>query len=114
LAIVSLFHDLCKCDCYKLTTRNQKNEATGQWEKVPVYQFEEKFHFGGHGEKSVYLLMRHGMMLTEEEAAAINTHMGFSGAAGIQASAISDVYNSNLLAWMLHVADEAATYIDKV
>ena len=110
LAIVALFHDLCKVGCYKVSTRNVKNDQTGQWEKVPFYKFEEDFPFGGHGSKSVYLV-QHFMMLVPEEAAAINSHMGpwdrqDYGKPG-------DVYEHNRLAWLLHVADEAATYIDK-
>ena len=51
------------------------------------------------------------MKLSRDEAAAINAHMGFAGVQNV--GAVSDVYDKNLLAWMLHVADEAATYIDK-
>lgn len=109
LAIVALFHDLCKIGCYKPDTRNVKNEYD-QWEKVPCFKWEEQFHYGGHGDKSVFLVMEH-MALTREEASAINTHMGFAGVSNV--GTVSDVYNDNLLAWMLHVADEAATYIDK-
>ena len=35
IVIVSLLHDICKTYFYKTTTRNVKNEQTGQWEKVP-------------------------------------------------------------------------------
>ena len=35
-AICGLLHDLCKANFYKVSTRNVKNDATGQWEKVPV------------------------------------------------------------------------------
>lgn len=110
LAIASLFHDLCKIECYATEMRNTKNEY-GKWVQVPFYKFEEQFSYGGHGDKSVFLIMEH-MKLTRDEASAINTHMGFSGLTNI--GPVSDVYNKNLLAWMLHVADEAATYIDKI
>lgn len=110
LALVSLFHDICKVGCYKIDYRNQKNEQ-GQWEKVPYFKWDEQYHFGGHGEKSVYLIMHHHVDLSEEEAAAVKSHMGFSNEPNI--SVISSVYEDNTLAWMLHVADEAATYIDK-
>lgn len=56
-AIVALLHDLCKANFYKVSTRNVKNEATGQWEKVPFYQIEDLFPYG-HGEKSVFLIER--------------------------------------------------------
>ena len=35
MAICGLLHDLCKANYYKTGSRNVKNEATGQWEKVP-------------------------------------------------------------------------------
>lgn len=110
VAIVALFHDLCKVGCYKTSSRNVKNERTGQWEKVPFYKFEEDFPFGGHGSKSVYLV-QHFMQLEPYEASAINCHMGpwdrqDYGKPG-------EVFHHNRLAWLLHVADEAATYIDK-
>lgn len=37
LTLVALFHDVCKANCYKTSTRNVKNEQTGQWEKVPFF-----------------------------------------------------------------------------
>ena len=55
VAIVALLHDLCKIGCYKAGTRNVKNDATGQWEKVPTFFFEDKLPYG-HGEKSVYII----------------------------------------------------------
>lgn len=109
-AIAAMFHDLCKVNYYKVSSRNVKNEQTGQWEKVPFYKVEEDFPFGGHGSKSVYLV-QHFMKLEPDEAAAINCHMGpwdrqDYGKPG-------EVFEHNRLAWLLHVADEAATYIDK-
>lgn len=110
LAIVALFHDVCKIGCYKTEMRNVKNEM-GQWEKVPFFKFEEDFSYGGHGSKSVFLIMQH-MVLTAEEATAINCHMGFADTQNN--TAISNAYDKSLLAWMLHVADEAATFISKM
>ena len=110
MAIAGLFHDLCKVDFYTVSTRNVKNERTGQWEKVPFYKTDEKYRFGGHGSKSVYLVMNF-INLKPDEAAAINCHMGpwdrqDYGKPG-------EVFSENTLAWLLHVADEAATYINK-
>ena len=68
-AICALLHDLCKANFYKKGTRNVKNEATGQWEKVPSYSVEDMFPYG-HGEKSVFLIERF-MKLKVEEAVAI-------------------------------------------
>ena len=110
MALVALCHDLCKIGYYKVSTRNVKNEATGVWEKKPFYKVEEDFPFGGHGSKSVFLL-QYFVKLTPEEAAAINSHMG-AWAKSDYANP-SAVYDDSMLAWLLHVADEAATYVDK-
>lgn len=76
IAIASLFHDLCKCNFYKQTFRNVKNETTGKWEKVPAYDIDDQFPLG-HGEKSMFIVMKF-MKLTDEETMAIRWHMGFS------------------------------------
>lgn len=107
IAIVALFHDLCKVDFYVESTRNVKDEKTGLWHKVPFYKKQEVNPFGGHGSKSLFLVMRF-MPLADIEAAAINCHMGpwdrqDYGNPG-------EVYEKNELAWLLHVADERATY----
>ena len=73
-AICGLLHDLCKANFYKVSTRNVKNDATGQWEKVPFYQVADQLPYG-HGEKSVYLI-EHFMRLKTAEAIAIRWHMG--------------------------------------
>ena len=77
IAIVGLFHDICKVDFYKETFRNKKNEATGVWEREISYNIEDSLPYG-HGEKSVYMLSGF-IRLDREEAFAIRYHMGFSG-----------------------------------
>lgn len=109
LAIVSLFHDFCKIGCYKTDMRWRKNEQN-QWEQYATYKFEEDFAYGGHGSKSVYLVQNF-MKLTPEEASAINCHMGAWDLSNY--SNPGAVFERNLLAWLLHVADEAATYINE-
>lgn len=103
--ICSLFHDLCKVNMYKTEKRNRKNEA-GQWESYDAYTIAEKFHFGGHGSKSVFIVQQF-IKLTPEEAVAINCHMGL----GDGSDHVSDAYEQYPLAWLLHTADEAATFI---
>lgn len=109
MALCALLHDVCKADCYVPDTRNVKDER-GVWHKVPCYRFEERYPYGGHGSKSVYLVQSF-VRLSPEEAAAINCHMGQFDAT--QYSNPSPVYAANPLAWLLHVADEAATYVDE-
>ena len=104
--IVALFHDLCKIDFYATEKRNRKNEETGMWEKYDAYTIKERFCFGGHGSKSVYLA-QHFIKLTPEEAVAINCHMScWDGNKDV-----SDAFQQFPIAWLLHVADESATYI---
>ena len=107
IAIVSLFHDFCKIGCYKTEMRWRK-DANNQWEQYPTYKFDEDFAFGGHGSKSVYLIQNF-LKLTPEEASAINCHMGAFDLSTYNNP--SPVFERNKLAWLLHVADEAATYI---
>lgn len=109
-AICALLHDLCKANFYKPGTRNVKNEATGQWEKVLTFTIEDAFPYG-HGEKSVYLIERF-MKLKTSEAVAIRWHMGgFDEAARGGSYAVSQAYDQYPLAVKLHMADLAATYL---
>ena len=110
MAVCGLLHDLCKANYYKTGSRNVKNEATGQWEKVPIFMVEDQFPYG-HGEKSVYLIERF-MKLHIEEAVAIRWHMGgFDDAARGGCRAISEAYDAYPLAVKLHLADLTATYL---
>lgn len=106
-AIIALGHDMCKLNTYQTELRNQK--VNGVWVQRPVYVFKEDFPYGGHGSKSVYLIQRH-MALNETEATAINCHMGFADRSPGDYN-IGAAYEKYPLAWLLHVADESATYI---
>ena len=108
IAIVALFHDLCKIGYYKVSSRNVKNEATGKWEKVPYYEVEDKLPYG-HGEKSVYLLSEF-IKLTVQEAMAIRWHMGaYVGQQDWQT--LGKAYDEFPLAMFLHFADMKATHL---
>lgn len=102
-AIVALLHDVCKANCYKTEMRNRKN-VFGQWEKYPVYTFQEDFAYGGHGSKSVYLIQKF-MKLTDQEAVAINCHMGVENGNW----SVNDAFRAYPLAFLLHTADMAST-----
>ena len=104
--ICTLFHDLCKVNLYGTEKRNRKNDL-GKWESYDAYTFNERFCFGGHGSKSVYLV-QYFIKLEPEEAAAINCHMGAFGA---DANAVGKAFEQYPFAWLLSVADQAATYI---
>ena len=106
LAICTLLHDVCKIGCYKSDMRNVKEN--GQWVQKPYYKFDEDFKFGGHGSKSVYLIQKY-MQLSDEEATAINCHMGSWG--NVDEKATGDAFRQYPFAWLVHVADEAATFV---
>lgn len=109
-ALCALLHDLCKAQYYKVSTRNVKNEQTGQWEKQPYYMVEDSFPYG-HGEKSVFLIERF-LRLKPAEATAIRWHMGgFDDAARGGCFAISQAYEKYPLAVKLHLADLESTYL---
>ena len=105
-AIVALLHDICKVNFYTVSTRNAKNEQTGQWEKVPYYAINDTLPYG-HGEKSVYMISGF-MRLTREEAMAIRWHMGFSGIE--DKNTIGKALEMYPLAFALSVADMEASY----
>lgn len=105
-AIVALLHDICKVNFYTVSTRNQKNDQTGQWEKVPYYAINDTLPYG-HGEKSVYMISGF-MRLTREEAMAIRWHMGFSGIE--DKNTIGKALEMYPLAFALSVADMEASY----
>lgn len=105
LAIVALFHDLCKVNFYVQEKRNRKNPETGQWESYESYSIKEKFCFGGHGSKSVYLIQNF-IKLSPEEAASVNAHMG-----AFDNDKVGATFEQFPLAWFLHIADGMATYV---
>lgn len=104
IAIMALFHDLCKVNFYKPDTRNVKKD--GVWVTVPSYSIDEKFVYGGHGSKSVFIASRF-IELTPEEAVAINCHM----ASWDGNKDVGNAFKACPAAWLLHVADEAATFL---
>lgn len=108
---VGLMHDICKANFYAVSTRNVKDEETGKWEKQPFYKVEDLLPFG-HGDKSVYLLMKYGVVLTDEEAMAIKHHMGAFGIAPGDYS-LSAAFEKYPMALHLHLSDMEASYLDE-
>ena len=107
-AICALLHDLCKAQFYKVSTRNVKNEQTGQWEKVPYYAIEDSFPFG-HGEKSVFLIERF-MRLKIDEAMAIRWHMLWTEPKDFY-NTIGNAIKQYPVILALHEADMESTYL---
>ena len=104
LAVVSLLHDICKINCYKVGTRNKK--INGEWQQIEVFEYQDDLPYG-HGEKSVYIITGF-MRLTREEAFAIRYHMGFSN--NDNPNNISYTFEHYPLAFALSTADMEATY----
>lgn len=72
--IASLLHDTCKADIYKPIMKKEKNRF-GMWCEVPGYDVDYSNFPLGHGEKSVIVLLRSGIELTDDEIMAIRWHM---------------------------------------
>lgn len=110
LAIAALFHDLCKVNYYTVSSRNVKDEKTGQWHKEPFYKTDDQYPVG-HGEKSVIILMKY-MKLTDDEIYAIRWHMGgFDSAVKGGDFGSGKAYEMCPLAVLLHLADMTASYL---
>lgn len=109
IAIVSLLHDICKTNVYKVSTRNKKDE-NGVWIQVPYYEYEDTLPYG-HGEKSVYIVSGF-MRLTRDEAMAIRWHMGFSGEE--DKKLVGNALRAYPLALALNIADcEASSFVEE-
>lgn len=108
IAIAALLHDLCKTMYYKATTRNVKNDQTGQWEKVPYYNIDDQIPYG-HGEKSVMMVESY-MRLTNAERYAIRWHMGGFEPQQLQ-NTVNAAFSKYPLAVALHIADLFATNV---
>lgn len=110
LAICGLLHDVCKTETYTMEMRNVKVENV--WVQRPYYSVNDRFPFG-HGEKSVYIIERF-MRLTNEEAMAINWHMGgFDDRARGGSYSVSEAFARYKLCVILHSADLFASYLDE-
>lgn len=111
IAIAALLHDVCKVDAYKIETKNQK-QKDGSWKQIESYTYTNAFPVG-HGEKSVFQIMRF-MELTDEELMAIRWHMGpFDSAAKGGSYDMNNAFAESKLAAMLHLADMMATHLDE-
>lgn len=100
LTIAALFHDLCKVNFYTTKTRGRSS----------FLAVEEQLPYGGHGSKSVYILSKYLKDIRDEEAIAINCHMGFSRSDDNSVS-IGEAFHYSPLAWIIHTADSASTFL---
>ena len=73
IVIVTLLHDLCKTNIYKVEKKNRK--VNGTWIEMDAYGVDYSNFPLGHGEKSVIMLLSLGFPLTRDEMLAIRWHM---------------------------------------
>ena len=112
IIITGLLHDVCKVNTYKKAMVNvpPDKSKTGKWEKVLKYKKDEDIKMG-HGAKSAILVSQY-INLKPEEMEAIYWHMGSTDLGTYSTiTNMSETYNKNTLAFLLHMADMAATYI---
>ncbi len=110
IAIISLLHDLCKVETYKVDYRNVK--VNNEWIKQPYYAVNDTLPYG-HGEKSVYMISGF-MKLTREEALSINWHMGGFDTRVMGGSySLSTAFYQFPISVLFHIADIEATYLDE-
>ena len=110
IAIIALFHDLCKIDRYVITEKWRKDE-NGDWEAYEAYEYNKEKAEMGHGAQSVFYLQKF-IQLTELEAQAIFWHMGaYDLSPYASLAACSETFKWNPLAFLTHRADMAATYV---
>lgn len=94
VAVVALLHDVCKTGYY----RRERDGKYSVKDQLPM----------GHGEKSVYLVMKF-MDLTDEEALAIRWHMGaYDDAFRGGSRALNEAQDKCALVLALHHADMQA------
>lgn len=110
VAIVALFHDLCKVGQYRETEKWRK-DADGQWESYLAYEYDPEQLTMGHGAKSNFFLQRF-IQLTPVEAQAIFWHMGaYDISPYANLNGCGAAFETNPLAFLIHRADMAATYV---
>lgn len=113
IVIASLLHDVCKSDIYKITNRFRKNEE-GRWETYKGYEADYTNLPVGHGEKSVIMLLRWGLDLTEDEILAIRWHMSawdLSFQSRELRGSMSAAANKCPLLTLIQAADNIASHI---
>lgn len=110
VAIVALFHDLCKIGQYRETEKWRKN-SDGEWESYLAYEYDPEQLTMGHGAKSNYFLQRF-IHLTTMEAQAIFWHMGaYDISPYASLNGCGAAFETNPLSFLIHRADMAATYV---
>ena len=109
IALVALFHDICKANCYVRDFKNVK--VNGTWEQQEYWKWDEQFIYG-HGTKSVYIIQQY-MRLYIDEAQAIRFHMGGreDQLAQTYERQYAQVFEKSPFAVLLYLADSYSTFL---
>ncbi len=113
ITIAALLHDVCKTNIYNKIQKWRK-DADNRWEQYEAYDCDYSRFPIGHGEKSVIMLLRLGLQLTNDEIIAIRWHMGAWNLpmhSFEDKSNISEAYDNCPLAVVINTADGMATHI---
>ncbi len=110
IAISALLHDVCKADFYKLAKKKRRNEI-GMYEDVESYEIHDENFPVGHGEKSVVMLLRSGLDLTDDEIYAIRWHMGPWNLSRDDERFYRQAGKQSALQGLIHTADTIASAI---
>ena len=113
IIISALLHDVCKTTLYRKVQKYRKDEY-GRWETYDAYESDSSRFPVGHGEKSVIMLLRLGVQLTNDEIIAIRWHMGawnLPMQSYEDKQNISVAYDGCPLAAIIQAADALATHI---
>lgn len=110
IAIAALLHDVCKTDFYRRIKRKKRNEI-GMFEEVETYEIHDENFPIGHGEKSVIMLLRSGLDLSDDEMCAIRWHMGPWNLSRDDEKFYRQSHRNSPLPTVIHVADTLASAI---
>ena len=105
LVITSLTHDWCKIGLYHSYMKNVKNDETGKWEQRAAYRREITGVPMGHGELSLYYLMKF-IPVTDDEALAIRWHMAMWQCPDALQDELQTANERYPLVYMLQFADQ--------
>lgn len=121
IRIVALFHDFAKINYYIPTSRNVKrycangkqHDALGNfvWESELGYTVDDskRFLYGNHETTSEYLARCFTPLSVDESIAILHHHAGMSS--DCAQDNITEIFNRNPLAFLLHMADMMSTYV---
>lgn len=123
IRIVALCHDFAKIGYYIETVKNvkvysesgSKHDSMGNydWQSVPGYTVDDdkRFLYGNHETTSEYLTRCFIPLSVQESIAILHHHAGMSK--DCAQDNITEIFNRNPLAFLLHMADMMATYVNE-